>query len=40
MFLHQGARSFEIWLGQRMPLESLRTVITRELDSRQSRAIQ
>lgn len=40
MFLHQGARSFEIWLGRRMPLENLRTVITRELDSRQPPVIQ
>jgi shikimate dehydrogenase len=33
MFLHQGARSFEIWLGRPMPLEQLRPVIVNELIS-------
>jgi len=34
MFLHQGARSFEIWLGRQMPLQRLRPVIVEELNSR------
>lgn len=32
MFLHQGARSFELWLGQRMPVDTLRPVIVNELE--------
>ena len=36
MFLHQGARSFEIWLGRQMPVEDLRPVIVNELKSRHS----
>ncbi len=39
MFLHQGARSFEIWLGRQMPLEQLRPVIIKELMSRHTSAI-
>jgi len=31
MFLHQGARSFEIWLGRQMPLEQIRPVILNQL---------
>jgi shikimate dehydrogenase len=38
MFLHQGARSFEIWLGRQMPLEQLRPVIVNELKSRHTSA--
>ncbi|MCX6133661.1 MAG: shikimate dehydrogenase [Ignavibacteriales bacterium] len=34
MFLHQGARSLEIWLGLEMPVEQLRPVILNELKSR------
>jgi shikimate dehydrogenase len=34
MFLHQGARSFELWLGTRMPVAQLRPVIENELKSR------
>jgi shikimate 5-dehydrogenase len=34
MFLHQGLRSFEIWLGRQMPLEQLRPVLLKELKSR------
>jgi len=36
MFLHQGARSFEIWLGRQMPLEQIRPVILNQLLTRQS----
>jgi shikimate dehydrogenase len=32
MFLHQGARSFELWLGQPMPIDALRPVIVGELE--------
>jgi shikimate dehydrogenase len=32
MFLHQGARSFEIWLGQPMPIDTLRPIIVHELE--------
>jgi shikimate dehydrogenase len=39
MFLHQGARSFEIWLGRQMPLDQLRPVILNELKSRHTSAI-
>jgi shikimate dehydrogenase len=35
MFLHQGARSFELWLEKKMPLEQIREVIENELKSRQ-----
>ena len=38
MFLHQGARSFEIWLGRQMPVERLRPVIVNELKSRHTTA--
>jgi shikimate dehydrogenase len=38
MFLYQGARSFEIWLGRQMPLEQLRPVILHELRSRHTSA--
>ncbi|MGA3243687.1 MAG: shikimate dehydrogenase [Bacteroidota bacterium] len=38
MFLHQGARSFEIWLGRQLPLEQLRPVIVNELKSRHTTA--
>jgi shikimate dehydrogenase len=31
MFLYQGARSFELWTGQPMPLNKVRPVIEREL---------
>ncbi|HTY38346.1 MAG TPA: shikimate dehydrogenase [Bacteroidota bacterium] len=34
MFLHQGARSFELWLGCQMPLGELRPVIAQELQTR------
>jgi len=34
MFLHQGARSFELWLGRQMPLEYVRPVIEAELKRR------
>ena len=34
MFLHQGARSFEIWLDRQMPLDRLRQVILDELKIR------
>jgi shikimate dehydrogenase len=34
MFLHQGARSFEIWLGRTMPVSQLRTIILNELNAR------
>lgn len=36
MFLHQGARSFEIWLDSRMPLDRLRPIILNELKTRAS----
>ena len=36
MFLHQGARSFEIWLGRQMPLEQIRPVILNQLQTRQT----
>jgi len=32
MFLHQGARSFELWLGEPMPVDALRPVIVNELE--------
>ena len=38
MFLHQGARSFEIWLGREMPVEQLRPVILNELKTRHTSA--
>lgn len=38
MFLHQGARSFEIWLGRRMPLDQIRPVILNQLHTRQTTA--
>jgi shikimate dehydrogenase len=38
MFLHQGARSFEIWLGRRMPLEQIRPVILNQLHTRKTTA--
>jgi shikimate dehydrogenase len=31
MFLYQGARSFELWTGQPMPIERVRPVIEKEL---------
>ena len=31
MLLHQGARSFELWLGRPAPLEAMRAALTREL---------
>ena len=31
MFLYQGARSFELWTGQQMPLDKVRPIIEREL---------
>ncbi|MEX1275308.1 MAG: shikimate dehydrogenase, partial [Bacteroidota bacterium] len=34
MLLHQGARSFEIWTGQRMPLDQIRPLVTEALQSR------
>ena len=40
MFLHQGARSFEIWLGRTMPVEQLRPVIAHKLNSRNTVAKQ
>ena len=36
MLLHQGARAFEIWTGQRMPLDQVRPLITEALRSRAS----
>jgi shikimate dehydrogenase len=35
MFLYQGARSFELWLGKPMPIDRLRGVIQNELLKRQ-----
>jgi shikimate dehydrogenase len=35
MFLHQGARSFELWLGQSMPVGRVRPVIVNELERQQ-----
>jgi shikimate dehydrogenase len=35
MFLYQGARSFELWLGKRMPIDKLRDVLETELQKRQ-----
>jgi shikimate dehydrogenase len=34
MLLHQGARAFEIWTGQRMPLDQIRPLVTEALRSR------
>ncbi|MCX6144928.1 MAG: shikimate dehydrogenase [Ignavibacteriales bacterium] len=34
MFLHQGAQSFELWLGKKMPVEQIRPVIENELKNR------
>ncbi len=34
MLLHQGARSFEIWTGERMPLDQIRPLVTEALRSR------
>jgi shikimate dehydrogenase len=39
MFLHQGARSFELWLGKTMPVEKIRPVIENELKNRQQNHI-
>jgi shikimate dehydrogenase len=33
MFLHQGARSFEVWLGRQMPLDKIRPLIVNELNA-------
>ncbi|MDP2886598.1 MAG: shikimate dehydrogenase [Ignavibacteria bacterium] len=38
MFLHQGARSFEIWLGRQLPLEQIRPVILNQLHTRKTTA--
>jgi shikimate dehydrogenase len=38
MFLHQGARSFEIWLDSQMPLEQIRPVILNQLHTRHTSA--
>ena len=35
MFLHQGARSFELWLGKQMPIDQIRPIIVDELSSLQ-----
>ena len=35
MFIHQGARSFQIWLGQEMPIETVRPLILNALQSQQ-----
>jgi shikimate dehydrogenase len=35
MFLYQGARSFELWLGKKMPIDQIRPVIETELKKRQ-----
>jgi shikimate dehydrogenase len=37
MFLHQGARSFELWLGKTMPVDEIRPIIESELKNRQQR---
>ena len=39
MFLHQGARSFELWLGKTMPVDQIRPVIENELKNRQQNHI-
>jgi shikimate dehydrogenase len=31
MFIHQGARSFEIWTGQQMPVDRIRSVLAQRL---------
>ncbi len=36
MFLYQGARSFELWLGLQMPVDDVRPVILNELNKRES----
>jgi shikimate dehydrogenase len=36
MFLHQGARSFELWLGDTMPVDQIRPVLENELRNRQT----
>lgn len=40
MFLHQGARSFELWLGQPMPVDAIRPVIVNELGRQQKESRQ
>jgi shikimate dehydrogenase len=40
MFLHQGARSFELWLGQPMPIDAVRPVIIHELERQQKESRQ
>ncbi len=40
MFLHQGARSFGLWLGQHMPVDALRPVIVSELKRQQKESQQ
>lgn len=35
MFLHQGARSFELWLGRPMPVDAVRPFIVSELEQQQ-----
>lgn len=40
MFLHQGARSFELWLGQPMPVDAIRPVIVNELGRQQKESQQ
>lgn len=37
MFIHQGARSFQIWLGREMPIEAVRPAILNRLRSQRNR---
>lgn len=39
VFIHQGARSLELWLGKTMPVERIRPVIENELNIRQQNQI-
>jgi shikimate dehydrogenase len=39
VFIHQGARSFELWLGNTMPVDRIRPVVEKELNIRQQNQI-
>ena len=39
MFLYQGARSFELWTGQKAPVEVMRKVLERALQEREEKLL-
>ena len=40
MFLHQGAKAFEIWTGMKMPLEEVRKVVVKRLQGGRGAGVQ